>query len=59
MSGWGQSRTEKNGGGLKVIDFTAASMFFYSTYYSAGEIAPVGHASAHVPQSTQTLGSIL
>ena len=27
--------------------------------YSAGEIAPIGHASAHVPQSTQRFGSIL
>ena len=27
--------------------------------YSAGEIAPIGQASAQVPQSTQTAGSIL
>lgn len=27
--------------------------------YSAGEIAPIGHTSAQVPQSTHTFGSIL
>ena len=27
--------------------------------YSAGSIAPIGQASAQVPQSMQTLGSIL
>lgn len=37
------------------------SLFFFAmpADYSAGEIAPIGHASAHVPQSMQTLGSIL
>ena len=32
---------------------------FRAVFYSPGEIAPVGQASAQVPQSMQTLGSML
>ncbi len=36
----------------------SASRFLAGLDYSPGSIAPIGHASAHVPQSMHTLGSI-
>ena len=36
----------------------SASRFLAGFDYSPGSIAPIGHASAHVPQSMHTLGSI-
>lgn len=36
----------------------AVSFQFASGYYSSGEIAPIGQASAHAPQLMHTFGSI-
>lgn len=41
-----------------LVGHATLSLFPFVTYYSPGLIAPLGHTSAQVPQSTHTLGSI-
>ena len=53
----GGSFSHKNKKKAEIIDDFRLE-FFYPNY-SPGTIAPIGQASAHVPQSTQVLGSIL